>query len=374
MRLQHVDMARGICILLVALGHNQVLMPHDAAFNHWLGTIRMPLLFLIAGTFFQPHVPLGQLARLKADTLLKPFLVMALLHAPLRIAFWHVPPLEFGLGVLSGSGNYLPWLYALWFLPHLWLVFLLAWLLHHGQQRLKLEMPERLMVTASLLAIGFVTLPWFWMTSLEPIGMKFTLLGLPFSADLLPISTSFFMLGYMVRRAFHQMRFRGATLVLALAVFSWTQALYHPEVGLFDRRYSHLFACTVAALSGTAVVLELASWLTRFPSLARFIAHCGINSLFILMFHSPIQSTVMSVLDRSMGAGSLLAAGMAYVICVGSSLMLAKLIRRHWWLGMFFLPTGSALDQREAARRQPAPGDVLGHEPDVLHAPMARRA
>lgn len=374
MRLQHVDMARGICILLVALGHNQVLMPHDAAFNHWLGTFRMPLLFLIAGTFFQPQVPLGQLVRLKADALLKPFLVMALLHAPLRIAFWHVPPLEFGLGVLSGSGNYLPWLYALWFLPHLWLVFLLAWLLHHGQQGLKLEVPERLMVTASLLAIGFVILPWFWMKPLDPFGLNFTLLGLPFSADVLPISTAFFLLGYMVRRAFHQMRFRWATLVLALAVFSWTQALYHPEVGLFDRRYSHLFACTVAALSGTAVVLELAAWLTRFETPARFIAHCGVNSLFILMFHSPIQSTMMSLLDRSMGAGSLLAASVAYAICIASSLMLAKLIRRHWWLGLLFLPTSAVQVQREAARRQPEPDDLLGHEPDVLHATVARRA
>lgn len=371
MRLQHVDMARGICILLVALGHNVVLMPHDAAFNHWLGTFRMPLLFLIAGTFFQPHMPLGQLARVKADALLKPFVIMALLHAPLRIALWHVPPIEFGMGVLSASGNYLPWLYALWFLPHLWLVFLLAWLLHHGQQRLKLETPERLMVTATLLAIGFVILPWFWMKPVEVLGQHFMLKGLPFSADLLPISTSFFLLGYMVRKTFHQMRFRWTTMVLALAVFAWTHALYRPEVGLFDRQYSHLFACTAAALSGIAVMLELAAWLTRFQAASSFISYCGINSLFILMFHSPIQSTVMSVLDRGMGPGSALAAWLAYVICIASSLMLARLIRRHWWLGILFLPVRSV--HRPASRGAPEAGHPFT-DTEVLHTSVARRA
>lgn len=372
MRLQHVDIARGLCILLVALGHNMIVVPPDSAFNHMLGTIRMPLLFLIAGTFFNPAQPLSQLARQKADALIKPFLVMALLHAPFRMLIWQVPPLDYGLGVLSGSGNYLPWLYALWFLPHLWLVFVLAWLMHHGAARLGLKLAEQVMLLATLLMAGFVLLPTFWMKEVQFAGLHLTLKGLPFSADLLPISTFFFMVGMMVRKPFLAMSFRLPALLLALGVFGWTQLLYQPEVSMFERRYSHLFACTAAALAGITVMLELSIALVKLPRIGRPLAHCGINSLFILIFHSPIQSATRGLLDSWWGRGSMLSASLAYIACILSSLILARLIRQHTALRILFLPLHKTRPAPLPTIRAWEALDTLPDEADTV--PVARRA
>src|SRR5690606_13504775 len=203
MRLLHIDVARGLCILLVALGHNTTLSPEGSAFNHILGLFRMPMMFFIAGTFFVSRVPFGELAWHKADALIKPFMVMALIQAPLRIAFWDVDPVTYGLGALSASGSYLIWLCPLWFLPHLWLVFLFAWGVIRLSERLSLKTPEMIMLMGTLLMLGVQILPLFWQVPVQVMGQTFTLQGLPFSADLLPISSFFFLIGVLARRSFH---------------------------------------------------------------------------------------------------------------------------------------------------------------------------
>jgi len=375
MRLLHVDIARGLCILLVALGHNPTLSPDGSHFNQILGTFRMPLMFFIAGTFFVSQTPFRALLTQKADALLKPFLVMALLQAPFRLAFWDADPLTYSLGVLSGSGNYLPWLYALWFLPHLWLLFLFSWGIARLSRHWDLKTPEMLMLMGTLLMLGVQTLPVFWLRPVEVNGLHVVLKGLPFSADLLPISSFFFLLGMLVKRSFHEMQFRWPALLLSIAILSWTIVLYLPRVSLFERGYTHLFAGTVAALAGSAIVIELAAALVKVPRLAKWLAYCGTNSLFILMFHSPIQNSIIKLLDKGRGYDSMLSATIAYAACIAASLAAAHVSRKHLWLGVLFLPL-KQLRKDRAGHAQPAHASMSAedaHDIPMGHPHLTQR-
>ena len=383
MRLAHVDIARGLCILLVVVGHNPTLSPEGSLFNQILGTFRMPLLFFVAGTFFRSDTPLRELALTKADALLKPFVVMALLQAPFRFALWDADPVSYALSVLAGSGNYAPWFYALWFLPHLWLLFLFSWCIARVSRRFQLKVPELVMLMGTLLMLGVQMLPVFWQLPVEVMGMAFLVKGLPFSADLLPISCFFFLLGMLTRNAFHRLQFRWPALLLSATVLAWTMLLYQPQVSLYDRSYSHIFASTAAALAGCTIVIEVSAAIVRLPRLSAWLAYCGFNSLFILLFHSPLQSAARRVLEESWGENSLPAGVGAYVSSIAASLMLAHVIRQRPWLGVLFLPLKQVRKTADDARygrtaAAPAvmasaaagdPGDLDSESP-----PIARRA
>ena len=52
-RMQWVDVAKGICILLVCIGHSAVMKNHYCA--AWIYSFHMPFFFMIAGFCFSPE-------------------------------------------------------------------------------------------------------------------------------------------------------------------------------------------------------------------------------------------------------------------------------------------------------------------------------
>ncbi|MEK8087875.1 acyltransferase family protein [Aquabacterium sp. A3] len=369
MRLAHIDVARGLCILLVVVGHNQTLTAPDSLVNTLLAAFRMPLLFFIAGTFFKPDAPLPALALEKAHALLKPFLVMALLHAPFRILWWNADPGEYALGILSGSGSYLPWIYALWFLPHLWLVFIAAWGIDKLFQRHRLKQAEKLLVLGALLMGGSLMLPVFWMRPIQILDMPLMLKGLPLSADLLPISLFYFFAGHLFRDLFHRAAWRWPTLALAGVVFAGIFALYNPRTGLFSRLYTDLLACTATAFAGIVLITQLSCLLSTWRPARLYLARCGVDSLFILLFHSPIQSMTQKILIWSGWPASAMSGWAAFCVSVMASLALARAIRRTHLLAWVFLPP-----RQIKPRMRPAQPDIGSDAPPQVSEQTKRVA
>lgn len=295
---------------------------------------------------------MGQLIKHKADALLKPFLTVALLQAPFRIALFDASPTEYLLGALSGSGNYLPWVYALWFLPHLWAVFFFS----RGVVRLtRLDRQPGLiqvLMLSAMLLLGCWLLPAFWNRPATVLGMTFQMQGLPFSADLLCISAFYFLAGFLCRAQLERLTLQPLGILLAGAAFMAAMQLGEPAIGLFGRLYQDPFWATTAALSGIALFCYLAKAISLWQPLARPLAYCGKESLFILIFHSPIQSLCTKGWDHFMGVPNDLIGFGAFVSCIVCSLVLARIIRSQPWIAMGFLPFKSL---RKASRTsQPA--------------------
>ena len=128
-RLEWADIARGIAILLVLLGH-ACPPPYTTAFIY---AFHMPLFFILSGLFLKVDEPLGSLIPKKARTLLVPFVIYNLV---LLFSDWCIVALSPNhheavditsrlLGTLTGWHSGL-WNSALWFLPCLFVAQLLV--------------------------------------------------------------------------------------------------------------------------------------------------------------------------------------------------------------------------------------------------------
>ena len=68
-RLNYIDLAKGICILLVIIGHT-----HFSIFIPGLDMIRMPLYFILSGLFFKDYGGIKALFKKKFNKILFPFI------------------------------------------------------------------------------------------------------------------------------------------------------------------------------------------------------------------------------------------------------------------------------------------------------------
>lgn len=336
MRVQFIDIARGLCILLVVWGHNPTFVATEA--NSLLSLLRMPLMFFIAGSFLSPTHDWRRLAIEKADALLKPFFVMAVLQAPFRVALSGASPEGYVLAMLSGSGNYLPWMYVFWFITHLWWVLLLGNALVVILRFKRWGLAWQTMTLAGMLWAGVAGLSLFWRPNQPILNSTVMWQGLPFSLDLLPITTAFFMLGVVCRPALDQWRFTWGALLMSGAVLVGCQWPQVNTIQLLDRHYGHVIWSTVSAVAGIGLVMTAAAGLVNRRGLAPLLSLCGRNSIFILLFHSQLQTIGNRLWLQLIPGSAVLSAWLGWITCIGMCLLLAEFIRRHHWLAVWWLP------------------------------------
>ena len=77
-RVGYVDIAKGIGIILVVMGHNDFALISPFA-HKLIYSFHMPMFFFMSGMFFKPDVPFRSFIRQRFHRLLKPFFVMLLL-------------------------------------------------------------------------------------------------------------------------------------------------------------------------------------------------------------------------------------------------------------------------------------------------------
>ena len=219
-----------------------------------------------------------------------------------------------------------------------------------------------------LMMVGHQFIPMFWMQNILVGDWSFTMQGLPLSADLLPLTLFFFCAGAMMRKPMRTLHFRWQGMLVSLATLGLVYGLYAPHIDLLGRTYDRLMACTVAALAGISCVLHLAAGLQCLPRVARWLGYCGYNSLFILLFHSPIQHQSDLLLQRVLGTGPRWWTGaIAWALSVAGALVLARVIRQRAWLRVLFLPTRSPHSRALPASKEqvmPMPGSpaAMGRE------------
>jgi fucose 4-O-acetylase-like acetyltransferase len=301
-------------------------------------SFHIPLFLLLSGVFFNPNLPFWQSARTRADALLKPYLI-TLTAVTIQLGWFAnktTPFLESLSAILYGNARIPIWI-PLWFLPHLFLLCLFAWLYLTVFQLEKRHPVIQAGLLLATLAAGYFMLRWFWPLALP--GM--TLRGLPFSADLLLVTSFYFILGYLFRERIKQLAPKYGWTLLAAAVFLGLHLVFNDSMDLNLRKYDNLVISTLQALAGIYLVLSISRMLSGIAPLARLLGYLGRNSLIILIFHSPIQRGLFNILgdalERKYPAGVL-----AFVGAVLASLLIAEGIRRIPVLKFLYLPVTHA--------------------------------
>ena len=345
------------------LGHNHIKLEYPIIYQV-VYSFHMPFFFLLSGMFFKTEYGLAELARRRFNSLLKPFIAYTVIFYAGSIFFTKIDlPTVFWrmLKSLYAGPNMLEWI-PLWFLPHLFLVNLFAFILIKFVYDRLPYLWMRVLCLAAMLGLGAATIHLFWPVDFSVLNHSVKFYGLPWSADLLLITTAFFMLGYEIRRTFldHPTGFRyfGWVLIAAIALFVGLNIASQSTIDFYIRRYGssaglsiafqppfglsiHDFipvvVVTLEAISGSVLILFLAKWLEKGPArLFGALKYLGTASIVILIFHCPPQDFLYQKL-AALNMNVILASALAF--CAGvlfPVLLFAWVIRPNQWLSSWF--------------------------------------
>ena len=130
-RFEYIDIAKGLGILFVVLVHND-LEKISPFFYKLILSFNMPLFLFISGRLFKPEDSFFSLISKRFNSVLKPYIVILFLIFFMTIAFSKVNIDIAAIHLLKSfysTDKYLDWI-PLWFLPHLFLLYLFAYLFY----------------------------------------------------------------------------------------------------------------------------------------------------------------------------------------------------------------------------------------------------
>ena len=290
-RIQYIDIARGIGILLVVLGHNDFALVSPFIYQV-IYSFHMPLFFFLSGFFINPSVGFREFIGRRFNSLLKPYLFTIFMIYFVSVSF---EKMSFQTALfritksLYGSGYYLDWV-QLWFLPHLFVVSLYAYILLNIFNRLNNRW-VRWGILLATLAISLPFLKTFYPFPFQVFGKDYELYGLPFSLDLVLLSGFFFILGSEIRQLTSEETFSNPILLagtgIALLLLNY---FFGAKIDFNTRLFESFLVNTAESILGILFILALSRQIElRSERVASIFRYFGQVSLIILIFHVPIQ-------------------------------------------------------------------------------------
>ena len=285
-------MARGIGILLVALAHADVSF-FSPYLHKFIYSFHMPLFFFLSGYFFNPEMPFWKLLKRRFNSILKPYLFTIFLIYVVSLSFTNM---RFATAIgriiksMYATGYYLDWA-QLWFLPSLFVTSLFAFLMYRIVLTRIDNRYVRWLVLLGVQAIGISILDVFYPFSIPLLGKEYELFGLPFSLDLVLLSGFFYMLGTEIRQATSDTTFDNPWILLGTGGGLILLTMLLPQRSDFNTRLFESFPINTAeAILGILFTLAVSKQIDlRTTWLASALKYIGQASLFILIFHVPIQ-------------------------------------------------------------------------------------
>jgi polysaccharide biosynthesis protein PslL len=347
-----VDIAKGIGILLVVFGHNWIVKHEPGELLRVIFSFHVPLFFFMSGFFLKESGSLKQFMIRRADTLLKPYGIILLLISlakvihPSKNPAEHLSLFQYLLGILYGTGPTIAWV-ALWFLPHLFVSSILSMLV----LRWTVDWVGRQVwiggIATVFLAIGIPLMKLFWQIDTHALGaidqvapLTHQLPGLPFSLDVVLVSSAFMLFGFLFRKKVKSMTFNAPLFTIAATFFAILHWNMNETIDLNLRLYSHPVISSLQAMLGIYLVMTASAGLYRCKTIQRSLVYIGSGSLFILIFHTIIQEKIF-LKFLSLTHRPTLSAMISFGAAIVGPLLLLELVKRQRLLAAFLLPHNS---------------------------------
>lgn len=290
-RIEYIDIAKGIGILLVVMGHNDFAAV-SPFFYKVIYSFHMPLFFFLSGYFLNTTIGFGDYFKRRFNTIMKPYFFTIFIIYFVSISFGKVgfrTALTRIAKSLYGAGYYLDWV-QLWFLPHLFVVCLYAFVFYAILAKVN-NRYVRWLVLLLTLGIASLFLYSFYPFSFSAFGREYEFFGLPFSLDLVLLSGFFFILGSEARHVTSEKLFENVYLLIATgALMIALNVFTYAPIDFNTRTFSSFPINTLQAVTGILFVLALSRQIEmRVRWLASLFKYFGKISLILLLFHVPIQ-------------------------------------------------------------------------------------
>lgn len=343
-RYTYIDIAKGIGILSIVLGHNYVVAHKNGELWNVLYSFNVPLFFFLSGLFINPNYGLRGHIIKRVDSYLKPYFVTLLLLGTIIIPFDGVDAVKYFAKILYGAGPGLPWGWVqLWFLPHLFAVSVFSYLCFFRTNLMYKSFLFKITSLIIILSIGFLGIDYFW--NIPVFGMHTAIPGLPFSIDLILLCSFYFLLGIVLKQEVLSLKFNLGMFLLFIFVFAFIHLKYNYTIDLNMRRYDNIIICTIASIVGIYIVISISRLLQDTPIISNCLSYIGSASLFILLFHNYVQLKTIMFLKASLSGNKYIIipiiAFVSFSMAVLVPLMLYELVKRNTALRMIFLPIKS---------------------------------
>ena len=289
-RLDYIDIAKGIAIIYVVLSHISIgfLAKHVSSFY-------MPFFFFLSGLVFdeKKFKNYKELFLKKGDLLKKYFslsIILLILYLILnKILITNLSTLIFGIfysryyitktskiSLLGISNN------ALWYLPSLFLIFVLYFTIC----KLSKNKKQKMFFSIILFIIGLL------------LNNYFSFL-FPWNFDTSLICVIFFCIGDVFKKNIKQ-AYEQFNIIKAILIFSLTLILnllsinYNGMINLSIGVYYDYLLFVVGALSGIVLYLIIAMFISKYLSIVKkILCYIGTKSLEIFLYHMPIINLVL---------------------------------------------------------------------------------
>lgn len=276
-RYDHIDIARGIAIILVVVGHS--CHTPENPLNRLILSFHMPLFFFLSGVFAKEmdYANLLGGVKSKAKRLLIPQITLGFATLLLNLikVFMGSEKMRFGIGLFTG-----------WFLPVLFICSVLFMFLSSIIDLSKKK--NRLIIIVSIIVILFLTCgyrpdsPSFWVDWLLKTKVAFL----------------FYYVGYITRRFSLDLGIGNIIssdvllFVIATVLFVFSQ--WNSPVFMYLNEYGNFMLFIVTSFIGIYVVLEFSKRLTNVP----LLIDVGKLTIAIYVWNFLIISIVKSIVHR----------------------------------------------------------------------------
>ena len=268
-RIQYIDLAKGICILLVVVDHisnEGYFSAGDYPLNEIFEQMRMPLYFILSGLFFKDYAGgIKEFLLRKVNKILVPYLFFIFLF---RGVGWLV---RYYTSFASTGVNIDDIWGPLWFLRCLFFMNVIFAIIYYGIRRITSNQLTRdILLGICMFAIGIV-------------GFHTGNLHLNFGTALtsMPLLWS----GFILNRRLNVLQKRIPwwwAIGSAVVLFMMLHYLYMGENYFYSNTYSSPWPMLyIAGFSGSLAILLLSSVIQRMP----IISYIGRYSLIVLCTH-----------------------------------------------------------------------------------------
>lgn len=339
-----IDIAKGLGIILVVLGHNWMIAHEHGLLFRLVFSFHMPLFFFLSGIFLTESEGLIRFVRTRADGLLKPYFVVLAAWGVARICVAKIPALAYFVGVLYATGNTIEWV-PLWFLPHLFLSLGLALTLLKMTSTSVHSKWIRYTLCGLCLWTGWWLMTWLAARDWTNIQFLYPLIndtqqifpGLPWSIDVIGISAAFVLGGFMTKDLMIGFRLHWMAFGVTLLGFGLLQYIFGQSMDLHMRYYGNPVISTLQAVLGIYLALSIAAMLQKRGGITKMLTLLGQSSLFILLFHSWIEWKLFVILQNKLHQ-DYVAATLALFAGIFLPVLMWMVAQRSHWLSVFLLP------------------------------------
>ena len=284
-RIAWVDIAKGIGIVLVLIGH----ISQNKNLHYFIYSFHMPLFFIISGYLYSEK---EQYVRKKAKSILLPYLLWSIVS----FLYWvliernlraqNLNPMIPATNILiarGGEDNYI-FNVALWFLPCLFVTEVMFNFLKKRIKNIKI---------LSIIILFFSILGYTY--------SKLNLIRLPFCLDIALIAIGFYFLGYLWKQkieiAFKQFNnkiWKSYIIIGVMTIVTVVVSQINYGMSMNSLKFNNYFFTYIASISGCLVIYIISNVINR----NRILEFLGRNTLIIMCIHEPIKRILIEVIHK----------------------------------------------------------------------------